>query len=46
MKILFDNIYNKYSEFSKLKGYIVSASDESIVDIPNVTLTRIQLSCW
>ena len=37
-----DNLYNKYSGFSKLKGYIVSACDRSIVDIPNVTLTRIQ----
>lgn len=45
MKILFDNIYNKYSGFSKLKGYIVSACDGSIVDIPNVTLTFV-LFVW
>ena len=41
-KDFIDNIHNKYSGFSKLKGYIVSACDGSIVDIPNVTLTRIQ----
>ena len=33
-------LYSKYSGFSKFKGYIVSACDGSIVDLPIVTLTR------
>lgn len=32
-------LYSKYSGFLKFKGYIVSACDGSIVDLPNVTLT-------
>lgn len=35
-----DQLYGKYSGFSKFKGYIVSACDGSIIDLPNVTLTR------
>ena len=35
-----DELYNKFPGFSKFKGYIVSACDGSIVDLPNVTLTR------
>ena len=35
-----DNLYSKAPGFSKLNGYIVSACDGSIIDIPNVTLTR------
>ena len=35
-----DELYNKFLEFSKFKGYIVGACDGSIVDLPNVTLTR------
>ena len=35
-----DELYGKFSGFSKFKGYIVSACDGSIVDLPNVTLTR------
>lgn len=35
-----DELYIKFLGFSKFKGYIVSACDGSIVDLPNVTLTR------
>ena len=35
-----DKLYDTYSGFSKFKGYIVCACDGSIVDLPNVTLTR------
>lgn len=35
-----DQLYGKYSGFSKFKGYIVSACDGSIIDLPNVTLTH------
>ena len=35
-----DELYNKFPGFSKFKDYIVCACDGSIVDLPNVTLTR------
>ena len=35
-----DQLYGKFSGFSKFKGYFVCACDGSIVDLPNVTLTR------
>ena len=35
-----DELYGKFSGFSKFKDYIVCACDGSIVDLPNVTLTR------
>lgn len=41
-KDFIDYLYCKAPGFSKLKGYIVCACDGSIIDIPNVTLTRIQ----
>lgn len=41
-KDFIDHLYSKALGFSKLKGYIVCGCDGSIIDIPNVTLTRIQ----
>lgn len=41
-KDFIDYLYRKAPGFSKLKGYIICACDGSIIDIPNVTLTRIQ----
>ena len=35
-----DELYSKFSGFSKFQGYIIGACDGSIVDLPNVTLTR------
>ncbi len=35
-----DDLYSKFSGFSKFQGYIIGACDGSIVDLPNVTLTR------
>ena len=35
-----DQLYGKFSGFSKFKGYLICACDGSIVDLPNVTLTR------
>ena len=35
-----DELYSKYQGFSKFKGYLICACDGSIVDLPNVTLTR------
>ena len=35
-----DQLYCKFSGFSKFKGYLICACDGSIVDLPNVTLTR------
>lgn len=35
-----DKIYSKCPSFSTQKGYIISATDGSIIDLPNVTLTR------
>ena len=35
-----DELYSKFSGFSKFQGYIIGVCDGSIVDLPNVTLTR------
>ena len=35
-----DELCSKFSGFSKFQGYIIGACDGSIVDLPNVTLTR------
>ena len=35
-----DELYSKFSGFSKFRGYVIGACDGSIVDLPNVTLTR------
>lgn len=35
-----DELYTQFPGFSKFKDYIVCACDGSIVDLPNVTLTR------
>lgn len=35
-----DELYGKFTGFSKFKDHIVCACDGSIVDLPNVTLTR------
>lgn len=35
-----DELYSRFSGFSEFKEYIVCACDGSIVDLPNVTLTR------
>lgn len=35
-----DELYSKFSGFSKFQGYIIGACDRSIVNLPNVTLTR------
>lgn len=35
-----DELYGKFLGFSKFKGYLICACDGSIVDHPNVTLTR------
>lgn len=35
-----DELYGNFRGFSKFNGYIVCACDGSIVDLPNVTLTR------
>ena len=35
-----DQLYGKFSGFSKFKWYLICACDGSIVDLPNVTLTR------
>ena len=35
-----DELYTQFPGFSKFNGYIVCACDGSIVDLPNVTLTR------
>ena len=35
-----DELYSKFLGFSKFQGYIIGACDGSIVDLPNVTLTR------
>lgn len=37
-----DQIYSKYKNYSKIKDYIVCACDGSIMDLPNVILTRKQ----
>ena len=34
-----DELYSKFSGFSKFRGYMVGACDGSIIDLPNVTLT-------
>lgn len=39
-ELFINKLYDAYSGFSKFKGYIVCACDGSIVDLPNVTLTR------
>lgn len=39
-ELFINKLYNTYSGFSKFKGHIVCACDGSIVDLPNVTLTR------
>ena len=39
-ELYINKLYDKFSGFSKFKGYIVCACDGSIVDLPNVTLTR------
>lgn len=35
-----DKLYNKFKGFSKFNRYVICACDGSIVDLPNVTLTR------
>lgn len=35
-----DELYTQFPGFSKFKDYIICACDGSIVDLPNVTLTR------
>ena len=35
-----DQLYGKFSGFSKFKGYLICDCDGSIVDLPNVTLTQ------
>ena len=35
-----DELYGRFPGFSKFNGYIICACDGSIVDLPNVTLTR------
>jgi len=39
-KKFIDMIYKEHKHFSEIKGYIVTACDSSIFDLPNVTLTR------
>lgn len=39
-KRFIDFLYKKHRHFSEFKGYIVGACDGSIIDLPNVTLTR------
>lgn len=39
-ELYINKLYDKFLGFSKFKGYIVCAWDGSIVDLPNVTLTR------
>ena len=38
-ELYINKLYDKFSGFSKFKGYIVCACDGNIVDLPNVTLT-------
>ena len=39
-ELFINKLYDAYSRFSKFKGYIICACDGSIIDLPNVTLTR------
>ena len=39
-ELYINKLCDKFSGFSKFKGYIVCAYGGSIVDLPNVTLTR------
>lgn len=39
-EVFIDKLYNKFENYSKNKGFIICACDGSIMDLPNVILTR------
>ena len=39
-EIFIDSLYDKFANYSKNKGFIICACDGSIMDLPNVILTR------
>ena len=39
-EVFIDSLYDKFANYSKNKGFIICACDGSIMDLPNVILTR------